>query len=323
MTYDAPFIARRRGLVQAGLAAAAGLACGPALAAVPASRGSPGFYRFGLGEATVTVISDGRAYSSDPKRTFSGAPPAEIDAAMTSHFLDASRVVMDENVVVIDFPGRRVMFDCGSGTSTLFGPDGGRLIGNLETAGISRGSIDAIVLSHGHPDHIGALMDDAGERNFPNASLHLNETEYTFWTDPARTGPKLAAFHNLAMRQLPMNRDRLHMVADGQEVLPGIQAVASPGHTVGHTHFLVSSGNQVLAVTADLTRHPVLGLEHRWAFAGDYDAELSLASLDRHMGQLADDRVQILSYHYPWPGLGHVTRWGDRFRYVPTAMDMS
>lgn len=313
----------KRGLMRTGLAAAALAIAGPTGAEAAASGKAPGWYRFGLGEATVTVLSDGRAYSSDPKRTFSGAPPAEIDAVMRGRFLDTDRVVMDENVVLVDFPGRRVMFDCGSGTSTLFGNGGGRLLGNLAAAGVAPASIDAIVLSHGHPDHIGALMDDAGRPNFPNAQLYISEAEYTFWTDPTRTGSRLAAFHALAMKQLAPNRDRIKPIADGQEVLPGVQAVASPGHTVGHMHFLIASGNQVLACTADLTRHPVLGLEKRWAFAGDNDPELSLASLDRHVGDLADRKIPILSYHYPWPGLGHVVRTGDRFRYVPTAMDMT
>ena len=318
-----PIPTGKRGLMRTGIAAAGLSIARPAGAASVASGKAPGWYRFGLGDATVTVVSDGRAYSSDPKRTFSGAPAVEIDAAMRGRFLDADRVVMDENVVLVDFPGRRVMFDCGSGTSTLFGDGGGRLLGNLAAAGVGPASIDAIVLSHGHPDHIGALMNEAGQPNFPNAQLYLNEEEYAFWTDSTRTGARLAAFHALAMKQLAPNRDRIKPITDGQEVLPGVHALASPGHTVGHTHFMIASGDQLLACTADLTRHVVLGLEKRWPFAGDNDPELSLASLDRHAGELADRQIQIVSYHYPWPGVGHIVRSGDRFRYVPTPMDMT
>ena len=318
-----PWIGKRC-LLRAGATAAAGIGLsGPGLAAPVSSAAAPGFYRFRHGDAAVTILSDGRAYSSDPKKTFSGAPPAEIDAAMASAFLPTDRVVMDENVVVADLGGRRVMFDCGSGTSTLFGIGGGRLLGNMSAAGISPSSIDAIILSHGHPDHLGALMSDAGEPNFPNAKLYISEAEYAFWTDAARTGPKLAAFHSLASKQLVPNRARLHFISDGQEVLTGIEAVASPGHTVGHMHFLIHSTGRSLAYTADLTRHPILGLERRWAFAGDNHPELSLVSLDRHVGRLADDRVPVIAYHYPWPGLGHFARSNDRFLYIPTGMDMT
>ena len=191
--------------MRTGVAAAALAMAGPADAQVVASGKAPGWYRFVLGHATVTVVSDGRAYSSDPKRTFSGAPPAAIDAAMQRRFLETDRVVLDENVVIVDFPGQCVMFDCGAGRSTLFGTDGGRLLGNLAAASIPPASIDAIVLSHGHPDHIGALMDEAGRPNFPNAQLYLSEAEYVFWTDPARTGSGLAAFHALALKQLAPN----------------------------------------------------------------------------------------------------------------------
>ena len=94
----------------------------------------------------MTVVSDGQAYSFDPKRTFSRAVPAEIDAAMHGRFLATDRVVMNESVALVDIPGRRVMFDCGSGTSTLFGSGRGRLLGNLAAAGVAPASIEAIVL---------------------------------------------------------------------------------------------------------------------------------------------------------------------------------
>lgn len=284
---------------------------------------APGYYRFILGDAVVTIISDGRVYSANPTKTFLGATPEEIGSTLAANFLETDRVVLDENVAIVDFDDRHVMFDCGVGTSAFFGRSGGKLLANMSAAGISPAAIDAIVLSHAHPDHIGALMDAAGEWNFPNAQLYLSQEEFDFWTSAARTGTSLAPLHEFVLQQLMPNRDRLHFIRDGQEILPGIQALASPGHTVGHMHFEISSAGKALACTADLTRHQVLGLENPWEFTGDYDPKQSLESLRTHLGRYADERIPILSYHYPWPGLGHVARWGEAFRFIPTGMDMS
>lgn len=313
----------RRLLLGAAAASLGSLAVsgGPASAEL-LSRGAPGYYRFPFGDALVTVVSDGRVSSGDPYKTFRGAP-AEIDAALSANYLAPDRVVLEENVVALEDGGRLTLFDCGVGTSLLFGRSGGRLLGNLRAAGIAPERVGAVVLSHGHPDHVGALMDDAGRPNFPNALIYLPEAEYAFWSDPTRTGTALASFHELFMRQVGSNRDRLQLISREGELLPGVRAVESPGHTIGHMHFELSSAAQVMAYTADVTRHHVLGLEHRWEFVGDFDPKLSIETRDAVLARYADERMPILSYHYPWPGLGHVVRFGDAFRYVPTPMDLT
>lgn len=332
MLSDMMSAASRRGVLTGGALAVAGAVTplgATARAAVPGEKqnlrkaNSGGFYRFRFGDAIVTVISDGRVYSSDPKKTFSGGSAQEIDTLLTSNFLDTNRVVLDENVIVIENGGRTVLIDCGVGSSHLFGKSGGKLLLNMAAAGIAPADVGTILLSHAHPDHLGGLMTDAAARNFPNAQIYLGQVEFDFWTDAARLGTPLAAFHQLAVQQLMPNRDRLQFIKDGQEVVPGLLAVSSPGHTIGHMHFLVTSGGKTLACTADLSRHHILGLEKRWEFAGDFDPKLSIATREQYLLRYAEDRIPILSYHYPWPGLGHVVRWGDGFKYIPTAMDMS
>ncbi len=324
--------ASRRGVLTGGALAAVAAAMAPGVMAqttVPGEKQpsrkdrSAGFYRFKFGDATVTVLSDGRVYSSDPKKTFSGGSVQEIDTVLTDNFLETNRVVLDENVIVIENGGRTVLIDCGVGSSQLFGKSGGKLLANMAAAGIPPADVGTILLSHAHPDHLGGLMTDAAARNFPNAQIYLGQEEFGFWTDAARMGTPLAAFHQLAVQQLMPNRDRLHFIKEGQEVVPGILAVSSPGHTIGHMHFLLTSAGKTLACTADLSRHHILGLEKRWEFVGDFDPKLSIATRERYLLRYAEDRIPILSYHYPWPGLGHVVRWGDAFKYIPTAMDMS
>ncbi|MCF8483039.1 MAG: MBL fold metallo-hydrolase [Rhodospirillum sp.] len=293
-------------------------------AEVLSSRGgAPGFYRFRHEDAMVTVLSDGRVHSRAPSTTFRGAPPEEIDRLVTDHFLPTDRLVLEENVVCLEIGGGRILFDCGLGSSPLFGGRGGRLVGNMAAAGIDPGTIAAVVLSHGHPDHLGGLVDDSGAKRFPAADVFINRLDFEYWMSEDRTGPVLGAFRDLAIAQLEPYRGRLRFIADGQEILPGVQAVFSPGHTIGHTHFLVSSGGRLLALTADLSRHHLLGVETRWEFSGDFDPRESVETRERHFARFAAERIPILSYHYPWPGLGHIVRHRDGFRFLPTAMDLS
>jgi glyoxylase-like metal-dependent hydrolase (beta-lactamase superfamily II) len=112
-------------------------------------------------------------------------------------------------------------------------------------------------------------------------------------------------------------------IKDGQEFLPGIQAIAAPGHTVGHTIFMISSGGKSLAYIGDLAHHPVLLLQKPLTeFAYDTDPKQSAQSRVKMLGMLADQRIALLAYHFAWPGIGHVARQGDGFRYYPEPMKM-
>jgi glyoxylase-like metal-dependent hydrolase (beta-lactamase superfamily II) len=113
-------------------------------------------------------------------------------------------------------------------------------------------------------------------------------------------------------------------VKDGQEVVPGIQAIAAPGHTVGHTVFMITSGKDSLTAIGDTTHYQVLLFEKTLIeFAYDTDSKQSAQTRVRILDMLAASRTPLLAYHFPWPGIGHAAKQGDGFRWYPVPMEMT
>lgn len=321
----------RRALLGAGLAAAV-LPLLPAQAAAPfVGRGSPAWYRFKFGDYEATVVSDGSLPLGKAEDSFVGARPGEINAMMTSNFLDPANAVLEQNALVLNTGRHLILFDTGMGdsmgpASQMFGPTTGRLLRNLRQAGIDPAQIDMVVLSHAHCDHCWALVDANGNRNFPNAQVAISETDLKYWTDDANIrGPAfMEPFIRGAQKNLAAYRDRMVMAADGREVVPGVIAISAPGHTVGHMMFGISSGPNVLVYTGDLAHHHVLLLRRPLLeFSFDTDPKQSAQTRARALDRFATDKPAVLSYHFPWPGLGRVTKEGEGFAWMPTPMDVT
>ncbi len=262
------------------------------------------------------MVSDGPLLLTPPGDVFTTLRPDQIEAALHDAFLPNGPMRIEQNVLLVDLGGELALFDNGMGTSQLFGPLAGRLLTSLAEAGVRPEQIGAMVLSHAHPDHCWGTMRDDGTPAFPNATIYMAREELQFWencTDPEMKD----VVDGVAKHLLPL-RDRIRFFRDGEEFLPGVQAVAAPGHTPGHTIFHVSSGEERICVLCDVTFHDPLSYAFpESASAYDYDKVLGAHTRSETLARLADARMRVISYHAPWPGIGHVARAGSAFRYVP------
>jgi glyoxylase-like metal-dependent hydrolase (beta-lactamase superfamily II) len=307
-----------------GIAASGAMLTLPGLAQAKMPLGqpqSPYFHRFKLGDAECTVVSDGQLPLGDPNASFLNISKDEIAKELHDNFLPPSNAVLEQNVLVVNFGDRVVLFDTGMGTDSLFGESTGKLMSTLKQAGIAPADVDAVVMSHAHIDHCGGLVADNGSLNFPNAQYFIGEPDFAYWTDDSKIPAKYPARpHFLAQAQknlLPV-KDRTHFYKDNEEILPGITVLSAPGHTVSHSIFMINSGGKQLCYIGDLAHHPVLLLEHpRTQFAFDTDAAQSAESRVKMLTMLAANRTPLLAYHFAWPGVGHVAKAGDGFQYYP------
>lgn len=319
--------ASRRGFLGGAAALAAGAVLpfgGQVLAKAPlANTQVPYFYRFAHGKAEVTVVSDGPLPLGDPGASFLGVPKETVYAMLESNFLPRDNVVLEQNIPIVNFGDRLVMFDTGMGFSKMFGPTTGRLLKSMAEAGIKPADIDDIVCSHAHIDHIGGICMADGKPLFPNARIHISQADFDFWTDEGKLGSPLKAFVEHARANLMPVRERVAFFKDEQEFLPGVQALAAPGHTVGHHIFQVSSDGKTFAFLGDLTHHAILLTENpRLEFSYDSDPKQAVQSRLRLFAMLAGDRTPVMSYHFAWPGFGHLAKAGEGYRYYPAPMQM-
>jgi glyoxylase-like metal-dependent hydrolase (beta-lactamase superfamily II) len=212
-----------------------------------------------------------------------------------------------------------VLVDTGLGRFAFPGDEtstGGKLLETLELLGVDRGSVDTVILTHGHTDHIGATADEEGNPTFPNARYAMSREDWEFWT--GRSGdeePFLDFMLKAANANLLPLKDRMDLFSGEVELVPGIRTIPAPGHTPGHTALLFESGGDALLDVADGAGHYVFAFERpEWTIIADVDPDGARATKRSLLERAAAENLKVIGYHYPFPGLGHVAKDGDEGR---------
>lgn len=276
------------------------------------------FYRTTLGDAEITIVSDGRI-TFENSFFFPDTPKEDLEAVLTRAYRPSDLIHLPTNAMVVDINGTRVLIDTGDGGK--FQPTSGRLAGNLHDAGIDPASIDAVVFTHLHPDHLWGVTDAANEALiFPNARFIAQQDEHAFWTNPDLADQMPSEeFRQLTLAtqaHLAMIEERLELVE--AEALPGITMIPTPGHTPGHAALMMESAGETLLSLGDVITDPITAFEKpEWQLGVDFDPQASARTRAGLLDRLASDRQRSFGFHLPWPGLGHVGRDGDRYRWYP------
>jgi len=272
----------------------------------------PGVYHRKIGDIVVTAISDG--YLDGDLEVMRNVDLEKAHQALRDAFRPARRTSV--NAFLIHSRGRTAIVDTGSGN--YLQPTAGFVQRNLAATGIDPKSIDAVLLTHMHPDHSAGLTDmSSGARLFPNAELVMHENEPAHWfDDAAMTGADERSqklFFLAGREQVAPYRDRTRLFTQG-EIFPGVTAVPSPGHTPGHTAYLVASGNDQLMIWGDTVHVPevqTVFLEAGMAF--DTDLAAAAASRRRMFDRVAADGILIAGMHLHFPAFSRLARRGDAY----------
>ena len=282
-----------------------------------------GFRPFKFGNVNGFILNDGVWEKPHDPAFIANVSVEETKAALAAAAISNEVVPIPFNITLIKFGNETVLFDAGTGGQ--FQPTAGAMIANMAAAGIKPEQITRVIVSHFHPDHVFGLMSKAPDNTpvFANAAIYVPSTEFRFWMDSAIFTKLPERQHGLPKRlqaMFPLLKDRVKQYEWDTEVIPGIHSIAAPGHTPGHTAFVVASGKEQLMVLSDTTNMPALFAKHpNWHGVIDADPVLAETTRRRLFDRAVSDKALVTGYHFPFPAVGTIVPDGTGYTFVPSA----
>ncbi len=284
-------------------------------------------YRVQVGAFDVLAVADG-AIQYPVDAVFAAAPRPEVDVALAQRGLSTVQLTVPYTCLLIDTGEHKVLVDTGAGhladhAAGIFpGLDhststSGHLTASLKAAGVNPGDIDTVIITHGHPDHLGGTVDDNGQLQFPNARYFMSRAEWEFWMSPNAEATMMPAMVHIARHNLDPIEDRVTLVEDGFEIVPGVRALDAAGHTVGHMGVVVESEGQRLIHLCDCCLHALQTEHPTWTAVFDADPARVVETRRRLFKLASDADMLVFFYHFPFPGLGRLVCDGESWRWQP------
>ncbi len=291
----------------------------PRAIAQTAEKSAPtSVHRIAVGEAEVIVISDGAMEQAEAIML-----PGQKRDAIEQIFQREGRAYngfhSDNKAVVIRIGAQTILVDAGAGPD--FMPTLGRLHDHLEAAGIKPETITKVVFTHAHADHFWGVIDPLGSDTLFEKAEHLmTATEFAYWQQPDVESKVAEPFRGMAAgthRRLKSVAARIKPVKAGSEIAPGVALIDTAGHTPGHVSVLVGVGPNQLLIGGDVLIQSVVSFaEPDWRWGPDMDADQAVSARRRVLDMLATDKIRLVGYHLPWPGVGFVERRGTAYRFI-------
>ena len=220
-----------------------------------------------------------------------------------------------------------MLIDCGTGAASLEQSKGaiGRTLTNLAAAGIDPKSIDIVLMSHLHPDHTNGIRAADNSMAFPNAEIMVPAKDWEFWMSDdnnakAQSNQMMKDYFANVRKVYSGIEDKVTKYEWDKEVAPGITSVATPGHTPGHTAFVVASGSSKILVQSDVTNIPELFLRNPdWHVAFDIDPQQAQETRHKFYDMAAAEKALVVGFHFTFPSQGYVEKDGAKYRLIPAA----
>lgn len=262
-------------------------------------------YILKIGDFQCTIFCDA-VQSRDGVGLFPNVPVDEREQGFRDGGYDINALSFSMNILLIQGNGHNVLVDTG------LGPGMSQFQDSLKAAGVDANSIDRIIITHGHGDHIGGIAGGAG---FPNARYSVWGKEWDFWLDRAQNEDE----KGMSRRNLPPIADKVDRIEAEGEILPGICAVHAPGHTLGHMAVLVESNGEKLLHIVDAAHHPVQVVHTTWSPSFDAQPDVSAQTRKTLFERAAAENMPILTYHFGFPGLGYIRQTDHGLDWEPVS----
>jgi len=300
---------------------------------VPASmQGAmqPTIYRFKFGGFEVANVMDSKVIRDGLHPGFGGNQPAQAAHELArANNIETDRFEHPFIPTIVNTGKQLVLFDTGNGAlgrehERLRGrlPDG-HLVARLTQAGYEAEDIDVVVITHGHPDHIGGLTE-GGKPVFPKARYVFGTTEFDFWRRGENVREARQFNRELFVKICEPLANRSTFVKPGDEVVPGIRAVDAAGHSIGLMAYHIESEGKRLLVWADTCIHYVMAVQRpEWHAEVDDDKDKAVATRKRILDMVATDRLFVAGFHMPFPGVGYVEKSVGGYRWVPISYQLN
>ena len=298
---------------------AASFFAGAAVGSAPQQKTqAPGYYRVMLGDIEVTALNDGTA-KFDTSKLLKDITPAQLQKDLARAFLP-DPYEWSFNSFLVNTGSKLVLVDTGAGSS--MGATTGKLLTNLKASGYTPEQVDEVYNTHMHGDHIGGLTAD-GKRVFPNAVVRAAQAEGDFWLsktkmDAAPANQKDSFKNAMAMLDPYMTAGKYKPFVGDMELVPGIRAMATAGHTPGHTAYVVESKGVKLVLWGDLMHVAAAQFPDPAVYiAFDSDSAAAKAQRARVFADVTAHGDMVGGAHLPFPALGHLRKAGSGYEFVP------
>ena len=284
-------------------------------------------YQFNVGRLECIAVSDGTLTYTPPTfpppatLLFTNAPKETLERALLEHHLQIDQWVEWTSpyiCLVVNTGDHLVLVDTGADG---LAPTTGRLMRNLQDVNIAPEDIDLVILTHGHPDHIGGNTDSEGKPAFPSARYVMWKDEWNFWTSEQAEQRLDEHIRELlikfARENLPPIEAKVDLVDSEKEIVPCIRAVSAPGHTPGHMALEISSEGEHLLCISDAALHPIHLEQQEWHAAVDLTPAQAVATRRQLLQRAANQNALVLAFHFPFPGIGRIDQKGDGWQWQP------